>query len=85
MITIKAIRLAMPGRGLHNGMGFTIEPLPKHDKINYLCTLPKKKTDIKLNTLKCSYNRLLMTIDCPFLHGGATNECAGTTICMTSS
>ena len=35
------------------------------------CTLPKIKSDIKLNTLKCSYdhdNRLLMTIDRPFLH-----------------
>ena len=42
-----------------------------------------RKTDIKLNTLKFSYNRLL--IDCPFLHGGATNECAGTTICMPPS
>ena len=28
VIAIKAIRFAMPGRGLHNGMGFTIEPLP---------------------------------------------------------
>ena len=28
-----------------------------------------KQTDIKLNTLKCSYNRLLMTIDRPLLHG----------------
>ena len=33
------------------------------------CTLPKKKTDIKLNTLKRSYNRLLMTIDRPFSTG----------------
>ena len=49
------------------------------------CTLPKKKTDRKLNTLKCSYNRLLMTIDRPLLHGGATNECAGTTMCMPPS
>ena len=32
--------------------------------------IPKKKTDIKLNTLKYSYNRLLMTIDRPLLHGG---------------
>ena len=46
---------------------------------------PYEKTDIKLNTLKCSYNRLLMTIDRPLLHGGATNECAGTTICMAPS
>ena len=36
-----------------------------------LCTFPKKKTDIKLNTLKCSYNRLIMTIDHPLLHEGA--------------
>ena len=33
------------------------------------CTLPKKKNDIKLKTLKCSYNRLLMTIDRPLFHG----------------
>ena len=32
----------------------------------------RKKTDIQLSTLKCSYNRLLMTIDCPLLHGGAS-------------
>ena len=40
------------------------------------------KTDIKPNPLKCSYNRLLMTIDRPLLHGGATNACATTTISM---
>ena len=54
------------------------------DLISMSCTLPKK-TDIKLNTLKCSYNRLLMTIDRPLLHGGATNACAGTTIYMSPS
>ena len=46
------------------------------------CTRPKKKTDIKLNTLTYSFNGLLMTIDCPLLHGGTTNECAETTIYM---
>ena len=46
------------------------------------CTLPKKKLNIKPNTLKCSYNRLLMTIDHPLLHGGATNAWATTTISM---
>ena len=44
-----------------------------------------KKTDIKLSTLKRSYNRLIMTIDRPLLNRGATNECAGTTICMPPS
>ena len=49
---------------------------------------PYEKTDIKLNTLKCSYNhdnRLLMTIDHPFTPRGATNACASTTICTSPS
>ena len=49
------------------------------------CTLHKKKTDIQLNTLKCSFNRLLMAIDCQFVPRGAANERAGTTIFMTPS
>ena len=36
MIASKAIRLAMPGKGLHNCMGYTREPMTQHDKINYL-------------------------------------------------
>ena len=52
----------------------------------YVVYAPYEKTDKKLNTLKYSYNRLLITIEPPLLHGGATtNECAGTTICMPPS
>ena len=36
MIAIKAIRLAMHGRGLHNCMGYTRKPMPQHDKVNYV-------------------------------------------------
>ena len=41
------------------------------NSLNHVVYAPYEKTDITLNTLKCSYNyRLLMTIDRPLLHGG---------------
>ena len=54
------------GRG-ERGMGDKYEII-KDVCEGMSCTLPKK-TDIKLNTLKCSYNRLLVTIDRPFTLG----------------
>ena len=44
-----------------------------------------KKTDKKLNTLKFSFNRLLITIDHPFAPRGCHYECAGTTISIIPS
>ena len=54
--------------------------------IQHVVYAPYETNDINLNTLKYSFDRLLMTIFYrPFAPRGATKECAGTTICMTPS